>query len=260
MSILSLSLLRSGNFCRLGAAMTLNSVGMMGENVVLGWLTLELTSSPFLVGVAMAARALPLFFVGVPAGVLADRFPRHRLLALTGTGQALIAATLGILTLTGLVSLTAILLLTLLAGVIRGVEHAARQSYAHDVVGAAELMNGLAVLGVAMRAGWLAGSLATGAVIAHFGSGAAYFVVAAGFLAGAVALVGASANAGSAHGASGSMWRGVADFVTTIRRDKTLLALMLLTSGAEMLGFSTRLSCRAWPATSSASDPRDSAR
>ena len=75
MSILSLSLLRSGDFRRLGAAMTLNSVGMMGENVVLGWLTLELTSSPFLVGVAMAARALPLFFVGVPAGVLADRFP-----------------------------------------------------------------------------------------------------------------------------------------------------------------------------------------
>ena len=238
MSIQSLSLLRVGDFRRLGAAMTLNSVGMMGENVVLGWLTLELTSSPFLVGVAMAARALPLFFVGVPAGVLADRFPRHRLLVLTGTGQALIAATLGILTLTGLVSLTAILLLTLLAGVIRGVEHAARQSYAHDVVGAAELMNGLAVLGVAMRAGWLAGSLVTGAVIAHFGSGAAYFVVAAGFLAGAVALVGASAKAGAAHGASGSMWRGVADFVTALRQDKTLLALMLLTSGAEMLGFS----------------------
>jgi len=42
--------------------MLLNSVGMMGEVVVLGWLSLELTNSPFLVGVAMSMRALPLFF------------------------------------------------------------------------------------------------------------------------------------------------------------------------------------------------------
>ena len=55
----------------LGAGTLLNSVGMMGEVVVLGWLALELTDSPFLVGAAMGARALPLFFVGVPAGVIA---------------------------------------------------------------------------------------------------------------------------------------------------------------------------------------------
>ena len=43
----------------------------------------ELTNSPFMVGVAMGMRMLPLFFAGVPAGALADRFPRHRLLMLT---------------------------------------------------------------------------------------------------------------------------------------------------------------------------------
>ena len=75
MVIPSLSLLRIADFRRLGTAVALNSVGMMGETVVLGWLTLELTNSPFLVGVAMAMRSISLFFVGVPAGVLADRFP-----------------------------------------------------------------------------------------------------------------------------------------------------------------------------------------
>ena len=84
MPILSLALLRLGNFRSLATATVLNAVGMMGETVVLGWLTLELTDSPFLVGLAMGARALPFFFVGVPAGVLADRFPRHRLLMATG--------------------------------------------------------------------------------------------------------------------------------------------------------------------------------
>ena len=77
--------------------MFLNSVGMMGEVVVLGWLSLELTNSPFLVGVAMGMRALPLFFVGAPAGALADRFSRRRLLMVTGVGQTLTAGTLGVL-------------------------------------------------------------------------------------------------------------------------------------------------------------------
>ena len=152
--------------------MLLNSVGMMGEVVVLGWLSLELTNSPFLVGVAMSMRALPLFFVGAPAGALADRFSRRRLLMVTGSGpdhhrrharraHAARSHLFGHL-----------LLLTLVAGTLRGLEHAARQSYTHDVVGAPALLKGLAVLGIGMRSGWLLGSLGAGAIIAHFGSGA----------------------------------------------------------------------------------------
>src|SRR5439155_25646207 len=141
--IFRLALFRLPDFRRLGASVLLNSVGMMGETVVLGWLTLELTNSPLLVGVAMAMRSLPLFFVGVPAGALADRFPRHRLLMLTGAGQALTAATLGVLTLLGHVSLAHVLLLTLAAGTLRGLEHAAREGYTHDVVGGAARVPGL---------------------------------------------------------------------------------------------------------------------
>ena len=218
--------------------MLLNSVGMMGEVVVLGWLTLELTNSPLLVGVAMGMRALPMFFVGVPAGALADRFPRHRLLVMTGAGQALTTATLGVLALLGLISLAHILLLTLASGTLRGVEHAARQSYTHDVVGAAKLMPGFAVLGVAMRVGWLLGSLGVGAVIARFGSGVAYLVVALGFLAGGVALVPASAASGATPRDGGSLWENVRGFATAVRTEPLLLWLMTLTAGAEMLGFS----------------------
>src|SRR5215472_4829794 len=232
------ALLGLGGFRSLALATTLNSVGMMGEQVVLGWLTLELTNSPFLVGVAMGTRSLPLFFVGVPAGVLADRFPRHRLMMLTGAGQALCAAALGLLTIFKLTSFASILLLTFTAGTIRGVEQAARQSYTHDVVGAGALMNALAALGVAMRAGWLLGSLGIGAVIAHSGSGFAYLAVAAAYLAGVAAILRASAPVGSLTRAAGSLWQGIVDFADAVRKGRTLLVLMILTSGAEVLGFS----------------------
>jgi len=210
---------------------------MMGELVVLGWLVLELTNSPFLVGAAMGCRALPLAFVGMPAGVLADRVPRRRLLVATGAGQALTAGMMGILTLLGVVTLGQLMLLTFAAGSLRGLEHAARQSYAHDVVGASALVNGLAMLGVAMRAGWLLGSLGVGALIAHLGSGVAYLAVAAAYLAGGLALLPARAPAPVAADEPDSLWRGVTGFVAAVRDDPTLLVLMLLTAGAEVLGF-----------------------
>jgi hypothetical protein len=210
---------------------------MMGEVVVLGWLTLELTDSPLMVGAAMGMRMLPLFFVGVPAGALADRFPRRRLLMLTGAGQALTAATLGVVALSGRVTLAHVLALTLAAGVLRALEHAARQGYTHDIVGPAALVHGLAVLGVAMRGGWLLGSLGVGAVIARFGSGAAYFAVALGFLGGALALWPATTSSPSRPSGGASVWRSALDFVVALRGDRTLLVLMMLTAGAEILGF-----------------------
>jgi MFS family permease len=235
--MIDLALFRLRDLRCLGASTLLNSVGMMGEVVVLGWLALELTDSPFWVGAAMGARALPLFFVGVPAGVLADRVPRHRLLIATGAGLALITAVMGVLTWLELVGLGQVMLLTFAAGTLRGIEHAARQSYTHDVVGAPALMSGLAILGVSMRVGWLLGSLGVGALIARFGSGPAYLAVAAAYLAGALAMLPASAAAPAAASEPDSMWEGVTAFIVAMRKDRTLLVLMMLTAAAEVLGF-----------------------
>jgi hypothetical protein len=226
---------------------------MMGENVVLGWLTLELTNSPFMVGAALGMRALPMFFVGVPAGALADQFPRHTLLLLTGIGQAITATALGLSVLSGTVTMAQVMLLTLAAGCLRGVEHAARQSYTHDVVGARALVHGLAILGVALRAGWLVGSIAIGSVIAHFGSGVAYLVVALGFLGGGLVLLPSAVrrsvpsrrdamSRGSVDPVAiaatrSSVWKGTLEFLVTVRRDRIVLVLMVLTAGAEVLGF-----------------------
>ena len=237
-SIFQLDLFRLRDFRCLVASMLLNSVGMMGEVVVLGWVSLELTNSPFLVGVAMSMRSLPLLFVGAPAGALADRVSRRRLLMVTGLGQALTAGTLGALTILGIVTFGHLLVFTLAAGTLRGLEHAARQSYTHDVVGGPALLKGLAVLGIGMRSGWLVGSLGAGAVIAHFGSGIAYLAVALGFLFGGLALLPASREKPHEAPAGESVWRSVLGFATAVRTDANLLTLMVLTAGAEVLGFS----------------------
>src|SRR5438094_944250 len=166
----------------------------MGETVVLGWLALELTNSPFLVGAAMGARTIPLFFVGVPAGVLADRFPRRRLLMLTGAGQGVTAAAIGVLTGLGLVNLAGLLLLTLVAlmlltagAEVLGFSHQALlPSLARDVLRAGP--EGLGALNAARSIGGILGLLAVSTRRPAAGVGALFLAVLVSFGGSLVAL------------------------------------------------------------------------
>ena len=65
--------------------------------VTLGWLALQLTGSPFLVGLAAFARTAPLMVVGPFAGIVADRVPRGRVLVIaqaTAGATALLLASI----------------------------------------------------------------------------------------------------------------------------------------------------------------------
>jgi MFS family permease len=238
MPLLQTSLLRLRDFRALGASGAFDWLAAVAEQVALGWLTLELTDSPLIVGVALGLRMVPLLLVGIPAGVLADRGDRVRLLRATALLLALAGAVPGVLALTGVVRVWHLLVLTFAAGCVRALQQTARQSYIHDLVGAAGLINALALLGIAMRVGGLLGSLLGGALTARFGAGAAYLAAAAGYLASAAALLPARAGPGHAAPEVGSVWRGFADFVRALRHDRLLPGLIVLTAGAEMLGFS----------------------
>ena len=67
------------------------------------WLILELTGSGVAVGVTSALQFLPVLVFGAWGGVLADRWPKRRLLIVTQTAMAIPALTLWALTATGAV-------------------------------------------------------------------------------------------------------------------------------------------------------------
>src|SRR5215216_1239189 len=61
------------------AGLFLNSARWL-DFLILAWVALELTGSPFLVGIAAFVRAAPMMVLGLFAGVMVDRLPRGRLL------------------------------------------------------------------------------------------------------------------------------------------------------------------------------------
>src|SRR6266545_2187025 len=154
-----------------------HTLSMVGEQVVLGWFILELTDSALMVGVALGLRNFPLLLVGIPAGVVADRGDRVRLLQLSGVAMAVTAATLGLLVAVRFAGVWPALVLTFVTGCARALHQTARQSYAHDIAGAAGLVHALALVALTSRVGGLFGSLLIGFLIARHGSAVAYLAV-----------------------------------------------------------------------------------
>lgn len=60
--------------------------------VAVGWLALQMTDSPFFVGMAGFAGGIPLLLFALPAGVIIDRFDRRRVLLTAQVGVMLVAA------------------------------------------------------------------------------------------------------------------------------------------------------------------------
>ena len=236
-SVPFLALWAHRDFRCLGLSVFFHTLSMVGEQVVLGWFILEQTNSALMVGVGLGLRNLPLLLVGIPAGVVADRGDRVKLLQVSGIVMTVITATLGLLVALPIASVWPVLALTFVTGCARALHQTARQSYAHDIAGADGLVHALSLVALTSRVGGLVGSLLAGFLIARHGTAVAYLAVAAGYLGSALVMLPARSNAHpSVDG--GSLGADVFDFLTTIRRDRVLLHLMSLTAVAEVLGFS----------------------
>ena len=222
----------------LGFCVFFHSIGMVGEQVVLGWYILEITDSVFMVGLALGVRNLPLLFAGIPAGVVADRGDRVRLLRISGVTMAVGTALLGALVAAKVGGVGPALMLTFVTGCARALHQTARQGYAHDTAGGGGVVHALALVALTSRLGGLLGSLMAGVLIARLGSAAAFLVAAVSYLMSAVAMLPARSSGRPSEAAEGSVRDDVFGFLGTIRHDRVLLHLMSLTAIAEVLGFS----------------------
>src|SRR3989304_8794374 len=92
--------------------------GQWIQQVSLGWLVYELTSSSVLLGVLNGLRALPFLVAGPIAGVAADRMERKRLMLWTQYVLVVTALGMGVLVGSGLLKVWHIFLFTLITGIV----------------------------------------------------------------------------------------------------------------------------------------------
>ncbi|MHA2621556.1 MAG: MFS transporter [bacterium JZ-2024 1] len=138
--------LSAPDFRRYWTAQLLSLTGTWMQSAAQAWLVLQLTKSPFALGLIGTLQFAPMLFFSLLAGALIDRVPKRRLLLVTQSFLALQAVLLGILTLTGVVQYWHIAVLALCLGLANTLDMPGRQAFVREMVQRKDLvMNAIAL-------------------------------------------------------------------------------------------------------------------
>lgn len=152
-----------------------SNVGTWMGRVAQDWLVLTVLTdhSATALGLVTGLQFLPFLLLAPFTGVIADRFPKRRILFLSQGALALSALTLAVLTLTGVVELWQVYAVALFQGIATSVDNPARQSFVSEIVPRHQLSNAVGLNSASFNAGRLVGPGVAGLVIAWLGTGTA---------------------------------------------------------------------------------------
>ncbi|SOE06727.1 MFS transporter [Streptomyces sp. Ag109_G2-15] len=127
--------LGSRNLRRYLAGQLVSNTGTWMQRAAQDLLALHLTgNSGAAVGLLTALQFLPQTLFGLTGGVIADRFPKRRLLLFTQTAMAVQSLLLGLLTLTGTITLRSLCALAIALGTATALDQPARNAFISELV------------------------------------------------------------------------------------------------------------------------------
>ena len=171
------------NFALFFAGQGLSLCGTWMQSLAQSWLIYRLTGSPLLLGLVGFVSQVPVLGFGLLGGVLADRWPRHRLLLITQSLSLLQAMILAGLTLSGHITIGWIMGLAAVLGLINALDMPVRQSFIADLVPRADLPSAIGLNSSAFNAARIIGPSVAGFLVAAVGEGVCFLVNALSFLA-----------------------------------------------------------------------------
>ncbi|MHB8420722.1 MAG: MFS transporter [Myxococcales bacterium] len=179
--------LRHRDFLKLWSGYLLSEMGSQVTQVAIAWQLYLLTHSAMSLGLVGLFRFLPILFMSVAGGVVADGLDRRRLMIAAQAALALNSGALAWLTLSGHATPAALYGFSFVAGLARSFDNPARQALLPNLVPAEELPNALSLNASAWQLATLVGPVIGGALVAFRGPAAAYCADALTFTAMAAA-------------------------------------------------------------------------
>lgn len=177
--------LRRKVFRALWGAQLFGNVGIWMHVVAAQWLLVDQPNATTLVALVQTAISLPLVLLALPSGVLADVFDRRRLLVGAQIYQALLAAAMAGITLTGRMTPVVLLGLTFALSCGAAIMIPAWLAIQPDLVPRDEVPAAMALSGVNTNVARAVGPAVAGALVAAVGAGWVFAVNAASFIVGA---------------------------------------------------------------------------
>ena len=189
--------LRVRNFRRYASANLLSLTGTWIQRIGQDWLVLQLSDdNGIALGLITALQFGPSLLLSMYGGVLADRYPKRRLLLVSQALMGLLSLALGVLVATGAVALWHVFLLAGMLGAVSAVDVPVRQAFVSEMVGPALLTNAVSLNSTIFNGARLVGPAIAGLLIgaASGNTAPAFFLNAASFAFTITALAGMRAD------------------------------------------------------------------
>ncbi len=168
----------------------ISNVGTWVQRTAQDWLVFtQLTHhDASAVGLVMALQYAPQLLLLPWTGFAADHFSQRKLLIATQSAMGVLALALGALTVAGIVQLWQVYVFAFLFGCAAAFDAPVRQTFVSELVGDDDLHNAVALNSTSFNAARMIGPAVSGVVIAAIGTGWAFLINGASFLAVLISL------------------------------------------------------------------------
>jgi MFS family permease len=176
--------LRSRNYRLFFAGQIVSLCGTWMTTIATGWLVYRLTGSALMLGVVTCAGQIPVFALAPLSGILVDRLDKRKALVVTQVLSMLQSFALAGMTLGSHATITGLIVLNLINGVITALDIPLRQSFVIEMIDdKRDLGNAIALNSSIFNAARLIGPSIGALVIVWVGEGWCFFIDGCSFLA-----------------------------------------------------------------------------
>ncbi len=215
----------------LWCGLIVSNLGTWMQLTTLGYLVVKLAGSPRMaaldVGFLGASSAVPVLLFSPLAGVVADRFPRRRVLLITNSLEVVAALTLALLASTGHIALWEIFIIAGIRSTGQSFDAPARQSWVPLLVPREFLGNAIGLNSVAFNAPSVIGPPIAGILILGIGVATSFYLNAFLTLA-TVLVVLLMKSPEPSSTVRENVFASIARGVTFLARDRVLRAVLLM--------------------------------
>ncbi|MFH0763188.1 MAG: MFS transporter [Candidatus Omnitrophota bacterium] len=232
------SSLKVRNFRVYWFGMLVSLIGTWIQAVAQSWLVFELTKSAFLLGVVGFLTYIPISFLSLFGGVLADRVDKRNILIFTQFSFMILAFILALLTQLKLVTPAQIMVIAVLNGVVMAFDAPSRQAVVVEMVGKAHLLNAIALNSAAFNSARIIGPALAGIFISTVGMSGCFYINGVSFLAAIAALFLIKIKNNARPGRNSRALQDLKEGLKFIKNHRLILLLMAMVGVVSLFGAS----------------------
>jgi MFS family permease len=220
----------------------LSNIGTWMQTVAQGWLVLQLTNSPFWLGLDAFVATAPGFMFTLIGGVFADLIDRRRLLLYTQVAAGFAALGLAILVATDVVNRWMVLGFSFVTGCCMALASPSFLAMTYDLVGREDLANAIAMNSTQFQLSRVVGPTLAGVGFRLFGLAGCFFANAFSFVfvVASLAMVKQEKHSRSAPAHSvrdrRALWRDLVEGFRYVRNRPRVSALLMLSAVNSLFG------------------------